>query len=140
MVRKYLNREKIMAECPDDLRYTERHEWVRVEQDGIIVVGITDYAQSQMGDLVFVESPMLNDQVNAGQEAAVVESVKTASDVYSPVTGKVVAINEALTDQPERVNQDPYQSGWLFKVKLDDTSELDRLMQSSAYQKQLVEE
>ena len=129
-----------MTECPDNLRYTERHEWVRVEQDGIIVVGITDYAQSQMGDLVFVESPMLNDQVSAGQEAAVVESVKTASDVYSPVTGKIVAINEVLTDQPEMVNQEPYQSGWLFKVKLDDISELDHLMQSSDYQKQLVEE
>lgn len=128
-----------MTQCPDDLHYTERHEWVRDEGDGVVVVGITDYAQSQMGDLVFVEAPVLQDQLTAGQEAGVVESVKTASDVYSPVSGEVIETNETLNDQPEVINQDPYNAGWLFKVKIADQSELANLMPASSYQQQIAE-
>ncbi|MCH9643232.1 MAG: glycine cleavage system protein GcvH [Gammaproteobacteria bacterium] len=129
-----------MADCPDDLHYTEQHEWVRVEEGDIAAIGITDFAQSQMGDLVFVELPMIADQVVAGNEAGVVESVKTASDIYSPVTGEVVAINEDLSAQPEIVNEDPYHKGWLFKVKLNDASEIDRLLKVTAYQAITAEE
>jgi len=130
----------MMANCPDDLHYTQKHEWVRVEEGGIAAVGITDFAQSQMGDLVFVELPVLKDQVTAGNEAGVVESVKTASDIYSPVSGEVVAINEELSTQPEIINEDPYHKGWLFKVKLNDASEVDRLLKAAAYKDIITEE
>lgn len=124
-----------MSECPADLKYTASHEWIRVEGDEA-TIGITAHAQSQLGDLVFVELPLLGDEVLAGKEVAVVESVKTAADVYSPLTGKVMAINEALTATPEHVNEDPYGDGWLFKVQMQNSSELDGTMTAEAYAEQ----
>lgn len=120
------------SNCPQDLKYTDSHEWMRVDGNEVIV-GITDHAQGQLGDLVYVEVPMLGDEVFVGREVAVVESVKTAADVYSPVTGQVVSVNEALTAQPELVNQDPYGKGWLFKVALHNPSELDAYMSATEY-------
>lgn len=122
-----------MSEIPSDLRYTETHEWVRAEEDGTLQVGITDHAQEQLGDLVFVELPEVGDGVKAGDACAVVESVKAASDVYSPVSGEITAINEALSDSPELVNQDPFGDGWLFAVKPEDEGELDTLLDAEGY-------
>lgn len=122
-----------MSEIPSDLRYTESHEWVRAEDDGILQVGITDHAQSQLGDLVFVELPEVGDGVKAGDACAVVESVKAASDVYSPVSGEVTAVNESLQDSPELVNQDAYGDGWLFAIKPEDEGEMENLLDAEAY-------
>lgn len=122
-----------MSEIPSDLRYTESHEWVRTEDDGTLQVGITDHAQEQLGDLVFVELPEVGDTVKAGDACAVVESVKAASDVYSPVSGEVTAVNEELTDSPEMINQDPYGDGWLFALKPEDEGEMDNLLDADAY-------
>lgn len=122
-----------MSEIPTDLRYTESHEWAKSQDDGIVRVGITDHAQSQLGDLVYVELPEVGDRVEAGDACAVVESVKAASDVYSPVSGEITAVNEDLTDSPELVNQDAFGDGWLFSLKPDDDSELDKLMDAEAY-------
>lgn len=120
------------SNCPHDLKYTDSHEWMRVDGNEV-TVGITDHAQSQLGDLVYVEVPMLGDEVFVGREVAVVESVKTAADVYSPVTGQIVSVNEVLAAQPELVNQDPYGKGWLFKVALQNPSELDAYMSAAEY-------
>lgn len=114
------------------IRFSKDHEWIRVEGD-IGTVGITDYAQQQLGDVVFVELPEIGRQVEAGQEAAVVESVKAASEVYAPVTGEVVAANEALRDSPGLVNEQPLGEGWFFRIRLTDPSQLDALMDESAY-------
>lgn len=122
-----------MSEIPSDLRYTESHEWVSSEDDGTVKVGITDHAQSQLGDLVYVELPEVGDRVEAGNACAVVESVKAASDVYSPVTGEITAVNEDLEDSPELVNQDAFGDGWLFAISVDDAGELDKLMDAEAY-------
>jgi glycine cleavage system H protein len=120
------------------LRYTRDHEWVRVEGD-LAVVGISDYAQSQLGDVVYVELPEIGRRVEQGKEAAVVESVKAASEVYAPVSGEVVEINEALAGDPARVNADPIGEGWFIKLRLDDPKQLDALMDEEAYQR-FVEE
>jgi glycine cleavage system H protein len=120
-------------EIPRDLRYSNTHEWIREEGD-LIVVGITDYAQSQLSDLTYVELPSVGDEVSAQDEVAVVESVKAASDIYAPVSGVIAEINEALTENPEAINQDPYESGWLFKMKAVDPSELDGLLNVDAYE------
>ena len=120
------------SNCPHDLKYTDSHEWMRVDGNEV-TIGITDHAQSQLGDLVYVEVPMLGDEAFVGREVAVVESVKTAADVYSPVTGQIISVNEALTAQPELVNQDPYGKGWLFKIALQNPSELDAYMNAAAY-------
>lgn len=122
-----------MNETPADLKYIETHQWVRVADDGTATVGITDFAQKQLGDIVFVEVPEVGVTVNGGEEAAVAESVKSASDVFSPVTGEVVAVNDKLEDEPELVNEDAYGEGWLFQVKLADPGELDGLMDADAY-------
>jgi glycine cleavage system H protein len=122
-----------MSDIPADLKYIETHQWVRVEGDGTATVGITDFAQEQLGDVVYVGTPDLGVTVNGGEEAGVAESVKSASDVFSPVTGEVIAINEALEDEPEKVNDDPYGEGWLFKVNLADSGELDSLMDADTY-------
>lgn len=122
-----------MSEIPTDLRYTETHEWVSNEEDGTVKVGITDHAQSQLGDLVYVELPEVGDRVEAGDACAVVESVKAASDVYSPVTGEVAAVNEDLADSPELVNQDAFGDGWLFALNADDAGDVDKLMDAEAY-------
>lgn len=121
-----------MSECPENLKYASSHEWVKVDGDEA-TIGITDFAQCQLGDLVFVELPLLADEVFAGREAAVVESVKTASDVYSPVTGEVIAINESLTATPEKINESPYDEGWLFKVKMQNPAELEGLLCAADY-------
>jgi glycine cleavage system H protein len=120
------------------LRYTRDHEWVRVDGD-LAVVGITDYAQSQLGDVVYVELPEIGRRVEQGKEAAVVESVKAASEVYAPISGEVVEINEALAGDPARVNADPIGEGWFIKLRLDDPKQLDILMDEEAY-KRFVEE
>jgi glycine cleavage system H protein len=122
-----------MSNVPNDLKYAKSHEWVRDEEDGTVVIGITDHAQELLGDLVFVELPEVGDTVDAGAECAVVESVKAASDVYSPVSGEVIAINETLVDTPETVNQDAFGDGWLFQVRLSAPAELDDLLDADAY-------
>jgi glycine cleavage system H protein len=120
------------------LRYTRDHEWVRADGD-LAVVGITDYAQSQLGDVVYVELPEIGRRVEQGKEAAVVESVKAASEVYAPVSGEVVEVNDALAGDPARVNADPIGEGWFIKLRLDDAKQLDTLMDEEAY-KRFVEE
>jgi glycine cleavage system H protein len=117
---------------PTNLRYAKTHEWVRVEGD-IAVIGITDHAQHELTDIVYVEPPDIGDTVVAGKECAVVESVKAASDIYAPVSGEVVAANTALADHPELVNKDPYGQGWLFKVKMSDPLQVDELLQPDEY-------
>ena len=124
-----------MSSIPTDLKYLESHEWARAEADGTITVGISDHAQGALGDLVFVEVPEVGRSLTKGAAAAVVESVKAASDVYSPVSGEVIAANEALNGSPELVNTDPYGQGWLFKVKPSNTAELSQLLDAAAYGK-----
>jgi len=122
-----------MSEIPSGLKYTKTHEWVEELHDGTVRVGITDHAQELLGDMVFVELPEVGGEVQAGQECAVVESVKAASDVYSPVDGEVVAVNEQLADNPELINQDPYGEGWIMQVRLADDAELGELMGADEY-------
>lgn len=123
-----------MSHTPADLKYASSHEWARLEDDGIVVVGISDHAQQALGDVVFVELPEIGAELGAGDDAGVVESVKAASDIYAPVSGEVVAINEVLEDAPETINEDPYGDGWFFKLKAADTGELDDLLDADAYQ------
>jgi glycine cleavage system H protein len=125
-----------MSDLPKNLKYATSHEWAQLENDNVVRVGITDFAQQQLGDLVFVELPELGRKVKAQDQCAVVESVKTASDLYSPVSGEIIAINDALADEPERVNDDPYKT-WIFCVKADDLAGLDKLMGADAYQKMI---
>ncbi|MEK1943780.1 MAG: glycine cleavage system protein GcvH [Pseudomonas sp.] len=122
-----------MSNIPSELRYAASHEWARLEADGSVTVGISDHAQEALGDVVFVELPEVGKQLAAGQEAGVVESVKAASDIYSPVSGVVTAVNDALADSPESVNGDPYGS-WFYKLQPNDVSELDKLLDAGAYQ------
>ncbi|MCL6526863.1 MAG: glycine cleavage system protein GcvH [Thermaceae bacterium] len=117
---------------PETLKYSQSHEWARQDGDKV-VVGITDYAQEQLGDVVFVELPSLGKTVSAGEAIAVVESVKTASDIYAPVSGEIVEINAALADKPELLNQSPFGEGWMFKIRPSQTGELDGLMSAAAY-------
>jgi glycine cleavage system H protein len=119
---------------PDDLRYTESHEWVRRESDGTVSVGITHHAQDLLGDIVFVENPAAGRAVKQGEECAVVESVKAASDIYAPIAGEVVAANDELTGAPEKINQDPY-GAWLFRLKPAAPAEIDSLLDAAAYRK-----
>jgi glycine cleavage system H protein len=122
-----------MSEFPTELRYAASHEWARLEEDGTVTVGISDHAQEALGDVVYVEHPEVGQQVSAQQEAGVVESVKAASDIYAPITGTIVAVNEALEDAPELVNQDPYGDGWFFRIEPDDVSDLEELLDAEAY-------
>ena len=117
---------------PKNLRYAKTHEWVRVEGD-IAVVGITDHAQQELTDVVYVETPAVGSRVEAGKECAVVESVKAASDIYAPVSGDIVAVNEELSSAPELLNQDPYDKGWMFKIKISDPGELNELLSPDDY-------
>jgi glycine cleavage system H protein len=129
-----------MSNIPNNLKYVDSHEWARVESDGTVTIGISDHAQGALGDLVFVEVPEVGKALTKGGAAAVVESVKAASDVYSPVSGEVIANNaDALSATPELVNSDPYGQGWLYKVKLSNNSELGSLLDARAYEK-VVEE
>ena len=121
---------------PQELRYSESHQWARKE-DGTVTVGITHYAQSQLGDLVYVELPQVGQEVSAGQPLGSVESVKAVADVNAPVSGKVIAINGPVPDAPETVNQDCYGAGWLVKIEMSNTSEMDQLLTAEAYQQQL---
>lgn len=123
---------------PEDRKYTKTHEWAKLE-DGLVVVGISDFAQESLGDVVYVEIPEVGREVSAGEAVAVIESVKTASDVYAPVAGKVVAVNEILADEPELVNGDPYNAGWLFKIEPADAAALEALLGPEEYA-QVVEE
>ena len=122
-----------MSEIPTELRFLATHEWARVEEDGSVTVGITDHAQNALGDVVYVELPEVDQPVSAGDEAGVVESVKAASDIYSPVSGTVIAINDALDDEPEKVNQDPYGDGWFFKLSPDNIGEVEDMLDAEAY-------
>ncbi|MBV1876264.1 MAG: glycine cleavage system protein GcvH [Pseudomonadales bacterium] len=123
-----------MAEFPGEMRYAESHEWARVEDDGTVTVGISDHAQDALGDVVYVELPELDMDVVAAGEAGVVESVKAASDIFAPVSGKVIAINNALEEAPEIVNESPYTKGWFFKLQPTDKNDLDNLLDADAYQ------
>ena len=129
-----------MSNIPVDLKYTKSHEWVRRETDGTVTVGITDHAQDLLGDMVFVELPESGRTVKAGQECAVVESVKAASDVYAPVAGEVVAVNEVLGDSPELVNKDPYGEGWMMRLRPADAADVDALLDADIYQAQIESE
>ena len=122
-----------MSDLPVELKYASSHEWARLESDGTVVIGITDHAQAALGDVVYVELPEEGAGIDAGSEIAVVESVKAASDIYSPVTGEVVEINPALEDHPETINQSPYVDGWLFRVRLSNPDELDDMMNADEY-------
>ncbi|MEY3808675.1 MAG: glycine cleavage system protein GcvH, partial [Pseudomonadota bacterium] len=130
--------QKLMNDLPNNLKYAKTHEWVQVENDNIVRVGITDFAQQELGDLVYIELPELGSKVTAQQQCAVVESVKTASDLFSPVSGTVVAVNDAVIDEPEQVNDNAYGT-WLFCIKADDLNELEALMDTETYQ-QMIEE
>ena len=123
-----------MSEVPVELGYAATHEWAKQDEEGLIVIGISDHAQDALGDIVYVELPEVGQQVVAGEEAGVVESVKAASDIYAPVSGAVAEINDALEDSPETINQDPYGDGWFFKLKVTDERELDDLLDAEAYQ------
>ncbi len=125
-----------MNNLPDDLKYAETHEWVKLEDDGTVRVGITDHAQEELGDLVYIELPELGRQLSAREECAVVESVKAASDLYSPLTGEIIAVNEAVVESPEMVNDDAY-GAWLFVIRPADRGELNELLDAEAYAESL---
>jgi|SRR5690554_561528 len=129
-----------MSNIPTELRYAKSHEWIRLEDDGTAYVGISEHAQDAMGDLVYVELPEVGDVFAASDETGVVESVKAASDIYAPVSGEIVAINEALADNPELVNQDCYGDGWLYRIKVTDKFELDELLSADEYSAEIDEE
>ncbi|BDH44681.1 glycine cleavage system H protein [Salmonella enterica subsp. enterica serovar Choleraesuis] len=123
-----------MSNVPKELKYSKDHEWLRKDSDGSYIVGITDHAQELLGDMVFVDLPEVGSAVSAGDDCAVAESVKAASDIYAPISGKIVAINEELEGSPELLNSDPYQDGWLFKIEASDESEIAALLDAAAYQ------
>lgn len=123
-----------MSMTPSELKYASTHEWARLEPDDTVTVGITDHAQDALGDVVFIELPESGAAFGVGDEVAVVESVKAASDIYAPLGGEVVAVNEALVDTPELINEDPYGDGWLFRLRFDTASELENLLSAEAYQ------
>ncbi|MBT1450558.1 glycine cleavage system protein GcvH [Glaciecola sp. XM2] len=129
-----------MSNVPNELRYASTHEWVRAEGDGIYTVGITDHAQDLLGDMVFVDLPDVGDAVTQADDCAVAESVKAASDIYAPITGEIVEINEQLEDSSELVNSDPYGEGWLFKIKAEDEAELESLLDAEAYTNSIDED
>lgn len=128
-----------MSKTPTELKYAPTHEWVRVEGD-IATVGITDHAQDALGDLVYIELPEVGDTVAAHDEAGVVESVKAASDIYAPVSGEIIAVNEALAEAPEIVNGDPYHDGWMYKIRMSDPAELEDLLSAADYEAQVAAE
>lgn len=127
-----------MSEVPSELKYTESHEWLRLEDDGLVTVGISDHAQELLGDLVYVELPEVGLEFVAGDESCVVESVKAASDVYMPISGEIMEVNEALADEPEIINSSPYDNGWLFRVK-PSANEFDDLMDADTYSAEIAE-
>ncbi|ARF48729.1 glycine cleavage system protein GcvH [Pantoea stewartii] len=128
-----------MSNVPAELKYRDSHEWLRKNADGSYTVGITEHAQELLGDMVFMDLPEVGATFAAGEECAVAESVKAASDIYSPVSGEIIAVNDALNDSPELVNSEPYQDGWLFQIKASDESELDSLLDADAYKASIDE-
>lgn len=122
-----------MSEIRNELKYLSSHEWARLEEDGTVSIGISDHAQDALGDVVYVETPEVGTTLAAGDEAGVVESVKAASDIYSPISGEVVVVNAALEDAPETVNSSPYDDGWFFRIKPSDVSELDNMLDADSY-------
>ena len=129
-----------MSEIPGDLKFMKSHEWARVEGDGKVTVGISDHAQGLLGDLVYVDLPAVGDSVEAGTACAVVESVKAASDVYSPVSGTITAVNAALADKPETINEDAYGEGWIFVVDIDEPDQLNELLEPDDYAELIEDE
>lgn len=129
-----------MSNIPSELKYATSHEWVRNEGDGIVTIGITEHAQDLLGDMVFVELPDVGDNISTGDDVAVAESVKAASDIYAPISGEVLEVNEDLEDSPELVNSDAFGDGWMFKVKLADESELDALLDAEGYANSIDDE
>ena len=129
-----------MSDLPNELKYSKTHEWARDEGDGTLTVGITHHAQELLGDLVFVDLPQIGATVTAGGDCAVVESVKAASDIYSPVSGEIVAVNESLGDSPEIVNESPFGKGWIFKVRMSDAGELGNLLDATGYATVMAED
>jgi glycine cleavage system H protein len=129
-----------VSDIPSDLRFAKSHEWVRAIEQGVVEVGISEHAQSALGDLVFVEVPAVGKALSAGEACAVVESVKAASDVYSPLTGEVIGANAALASQPELVNQDPYGAGWLFRLRSTAPLDAASLMSAADYEKYLAQQ
>lgn len=129
-----------MSELPKDILFTETHEWVRKDDKGCYYVGITDHAQELLGDIVFVELPEEDESVSQGEECCVIESVKTAADVYAPLSGKILEVNEQITDAPALVNKDPFADGWLFKIAPSDDEEVNSLHSAEAYAEKIAEE
>ena len=129
-----------MSNVPTNRKYAESHEWILDNGDGTVTIGITDHAQELLGDVVFVELPEVGAEIEKGSEFSLVESVKAASDIYAPVSGEVVAVNEALEDAPESVNEDPFESAWIAKVKLSDPSEMDNLLDAAGYEAKVADE
>lgn len=129
-----------MSNVPTELKYAASHEWIRDEGNGIYTVGISEHAQELLGDMVFVDLPEVGDNVSAGDDVAVAESVKAASDIYAPIAGEIVAVNEELEDSPELVNSDPYGDGWLFKIKADDETEVEGLLDAEGYAASIEED
>ncbi len=129
-----------MSNIPTDLKYATSHEWIRAEGNGVFTVGITEHAQDLLGDMVFVELPEVGDNVAQGDDCAVAESVKAASDIYAPISGEIVAVNDALNDSPELVNSAPYGEGWMFQVKASDESEVAGLLDAAGYKNAIDEE
>lgn len=129
-----------MSNIPNDLKYLNTHEWTREDGQNEVSVGITDYAQDLLGDIVYVELPSIGTHVNSGEECAVIESVKAASDIYCPVSGEIIAINDALQDMPGLVNDDPYGQGWIFRVRLKNPEELNKLLDANSYEREIGSE
>lgn len=129
-----------MSNVPGELKYSKEHEWLRKEADGTYTVGITEHAQELLGDMVFVDLPDVGATVSAGDDCAVAESVKAASDIYAPISGEIVAVNDALSDSPEQVNSEPYGAGWIFRIKASDVSEVEALLDSAGYEALLEDE
>ncbi|WP_058911972.1 glycine cleavage system protein GcvH [Entomohabitans teleogrylli] len=129
-----------MSNVPNELKYSKEHEWLRKEADGTYTVGITEHAQQLLGDMVFVDLPEVGATVSAGDDCAVAESVKAASDIYAPIGGEVIAVNDELNDSPELVNSEPYGAGWIMRIKASDESELDGLLDATAYEALLEDE
>jgi glycine cleavage system H protein len=128
-----------MAEIPDHLLYTEEHEWIEVEDDDVALIGITDFAQGELGDIVFVELPQEGEKVSQGETLGTIEAVKTVEDMFAPISGEVVAVNKALEDTPTLINSSPYQDGWIIKIRLSDRSETERLLSAADYRDQIGE-
>lgn len=134
------SQEVTMSNIPNDLKYLNTHEWTREDGQNEVSVGITDYAQDLLGDIVYVELPSIGTHVNSGEECAVIESVKAASDIYCPVSGEIIAINDALQDMPGLVNDDPYGQGWIFRVRLKNPEELNKLLDANSYEREIGSE